>query len=85
MVIEKQDTADKLMKLIMEEFHVDRDQLQPQVTFQDLNADSLDMVQLIMKVEDTFNISIHDDDIEGLQRLQDFIDYVHMKRNEEAA
>lgn len=77
MVIEMSDTAQKINSIIAEKLHVDAAQVKPESTLQDLGADSLDMVDIVMKVEEEFGIEINDEDAEKLHTVQDFINYVH--------
>ena len=52
----------------------------PQSTLQDLGADSLDMVEIIMKLEEQFGIEINDEDAEKLHNISDVVDYVQNLR-----
>jgi len=61
MAIEINETADKIISIIAEKLHVDREAVNPQSTLQDLGADSLDMVDIIMKIEEEFGIEINDE------------------------
>lgn len=80
MAIEITETAAKITSIIAEKLHVDAAAINPQSTLQDLGADSLDMVDIVMKVEEEFGIEINDEDAETLHTVQDFIDYVHNLR-----
>ena len=80
MAIEMNETASKIISIIAEKLHIDVDAINPQSTLQDLGADSLDMVDIIMKIEEEFGIEINDEDAEGLHNVQDVINYVHALR-----
>ena len=80
MAIEISETAGKITSIIAEKLHVDASAVNAQATLQDLGADSLDMVDIVMKVEEEFGIEINDEDAEKLHTVQDFIDYVHALR-----
>ena len=80
MAIEIQETSGKIISIIAEKLHVDAATIQSQSTLQDLGADSLDMVDIIMKVEEEFGIEINDEDAEKLHNVQDVINYVHALR-----
>lgn len=80
MAIEMNDTAQKVTSIIAEKLHVEAATINPQSTLQDLGADSLDMVDIIMKIEEEFNIEINDEDAEKLCNVQDVINYVHELR-----
>lgn len=76
---DKHDTHQQVVALVKEKLNVQND-IQPTATFQDLGADSLDMVELIMKLEEHFGIEIKDEDAEKLQNIQEAVDYIHALR-----
>ena len=68
---------DKVKKIIAEKLSVDLEEVVPEASFvDDLGADSLDLVELIMSMEEEFDIEISDDDAEKLVTFQDAIDYI---------
>ncbi len=70
-------TYDRLKKLIVEQLGVDDQEVQPQASFvEDLNADSLDLVELIMSLEEEFGMEISDEDAEKIQKVQDAVDFI---------
>lgn len=74
------ETFEQLKKLIVELLEVDESKVVPGASFaDDFNADSLDFIELITAVEDTFKIEIPDEDAENLQTVQDAIDYIESK------
>jgi acyl carrier protein len=81
MAIEIKETADKIISIIAEKLHIEPATVKPESTLQDLGADSLDMVDIIMKVEEEFGIEINDEDAEKIHNVQDVINYVHELRN----
>ncbi|MDD2317905.1 MAG: acyl carrier protein [Desulfobacterales bacterium] len=69
---------DKIKKIIAEKLSVDLAEVKPQASFvEDLGADSLDLVELIMSMEEEFEIDISDEDAEKLVTVQDAIDFVN--------
>ena len=80
MTIETNDTARKITAIIADKLHIDAATVTPQSTLQDLGADSLDMVDIVMKVEEEFGIEINDEKIEQLHNVQDFVNYVQELR-----
>jgi len=80
MAIEINDTAQKVIAIIADKLHLDAADVNPQATLQDLGADSLDMVDIIMKIEEEFGIEINDEDAEKLLNVQDVINYIHALR-----
>ncbi len=77
MVIEKQDTAQKITALVAEKLNIDQSVVKAEAKLQDLGADSLDMVEIIMKLEEQFSIEINDEEAEKLTNVQEVINYVH--------
>jgi len=74
------ETFEQLKGLIVELLEVDESKVVPEASFaDDFNADSLDFIELITAVEDTFQIEIPDEDAENLQTVQDAIDYIEAK------
>lgn len=70
-------TFDKISKMIIERFGVDEQKITRDLTFQeDLGADSLDVVELIMELEDVFNVQISDEDAEKIITIGDAVDYI---------
>ncbi len=80
MAIEMSETTNKILSIIAEKLHIDASKINAQATLQDLGADSLDMVDIVMKVEEEFGIEINDEDAEKLHTVQDFVNYVHELR-----
>jgi acyl carrier protein len=69
---------DKVKKIIAEKLSVDLSEVVPQASFvDDLGADSLDLVELIMSMEEEFDIDISDEDAEKLVTVQDAINYIN--------
>jgi acyl carrier protein len=70
-------TFDRLKKIIVEQLGVDEEEVTPQASFvDDLNADSLDLVELIMSLEEEFGMEISDEDAEKIQKVSDAVDYI---------
>ena len=69
--------ADKVKSIIVEQLGVDEEEVTPQASFvEDLNADSLDLVELIMSLEEEFGMEISDEDAEKIQKVQDAVDFI---------
>ena len=72
---------EKVMELICDATKIDASKLKLETSFvDDLNLDSLDIAELIMKLEDEFGIEIPDKEAEGLRRVQDVISYLETKQ-----
>jgi acyl carrier protein len=68
---------DKVKKIIAEKLGVDLEEVVPEASFvDDLGADSLDLVELIMSMEEEFDTDISDEDAEKIQTVQDAFSYI---------
>lgn len=68
---------EKVKQIIVEQLGVDESQVDPGASFvDDLGADSLDIVELVMAFEEAFEIDIPDDDAEKIVTVKDAIDYI---------
>ncbi|GHG02505.1 acyl carrier protein [Deinococcus piscis] len=68
---------DDVKEVIVEKLGADADQVTPEARFvEDLGADSLEIVELVMGLEDKFGLSISDEDAEGIRTVQAAVDYV---------
>ncbi|MBN1983479.1 MAG: acyl carrier protein [Chitinivibrionales bacterium] len=71
----------KVKQIIAEKLGVSEEKVTPQASFvDDLGADSLDQVELIMALEDEFDIEIPDEDTEKLKTVKDALDYIESKK-----
>lgn len=69
--------TEKMIDIIVEQLSVDKEKVVPNANFvDDLGADSLDQVELIMAMEEAFDIEIPDEDAEQIKTVQDAINYV---------
>ncbi|MEO8379763.1 MAG: acyl carrier protein [Acidobacteriota bacterium] len=68
---------DRVKAIIVEQLGVDAEEVAPDASFvEDLGADSLDTVELIMAFEEEFGVEISDDDAEKIRRVRDAIEYI---------
>ena len=77
------EIADKVKAIVVEQLGVNEDQVTPEAKFvEDLGADSLDQVELVMALEEAFGSDIPDEDAEKLTTVGDAIAYVEGKSQE---
>ncbi|MEG0238267.1 MAG: acyl carrier protein [Clostridium sp.] len=68
---------EKIQEIIAEKLSVDASEITQEASFiDDLNADSLDIVELIMALEDELDMEIPDEDVEGFKTVGDVVEYV---------
>lgn len=71
------DTFERVKELVVEQLGVDADEVTPEASFvDDLGADSLDIVELVMAFEEEFDIEIPDEDAEKIQSVGDAVKYI---------
>jgi acyl carrier protein len=71
---------EKVIGIIMEQLDVTREECVPEASFlDDLGADSLDLVELIMEMEETFAIQIADNELQQIRSIKDVLDYLRNK------
>jgi acyl carrier protein len=69
--------SERLKKIIVDQLGVDESEVVPSASFvEDLNADSLDLVELIMSLEEEFKVQISDEDAEKITTVQEAEDYI---------
>jgi len=80
-----QEIFEKVKKIVAEQLEVDPNIVTPEANFaNDLNADSLDTVELVMALEEEFDIEIPDEAAEQIATVQAAVDYISKKKKEEA-
>lgn len=76
-----EQVASKVKEVIVEQLGVDEAQVEGKASFvEDLGADSLDIVELVMALEEAFEMEIPDDDTEKITTVQNAIDYIVAKK-----
>mgnify|MGYP000502871401 FL=1 len=75
------DVTEKVKKIIIDQLGVSAEEVKPEASFvEDLGADSLDLTELIMAMEEEFEVEIADDDAQKLLKVQDAISYIEEKK-----
>lgn len=79
------DTAEKVKKIVIEHLGVEEAKVTTEASFiDDLGADSLDTVELVMAFEEAFDLNIPDEDSEKIKTVKDAIDYIDAKAAKKA-
>ncbi|RRD72321.1 MULTISPECIES: acyl carrier protein [unclassified Desulfovibrio] len=75
------DVAEKVKKIIVDQLGVKAEEVTPTASFvEDLGADSLDLTELIMAMEEEFDLEIADEDAQKLLKVQDAVNYIESKQ-----
>jgi len=75
--------AEKVKEIIVDQLGVDAGEVVPEAKFvDDLGADSLDLTELIMAMEEEFSVEISDEDAQLIQKVQDAISFIEKKKGE---
>ena len=77
---DKQNTFDAVANIIASKLSIDKGSIKPESTLKDLGADSLDLVEIIMKLEEQFAIEIDDARAEAFKNVNDVVEYVQSIR-----
>ena len=73
----KEEIFDKLKELVVDQLGVEEDEVTMEASMQDdLGADSLDLVDLVMSVEEEFGVKVADEDLENIMTVGDIVNYI---------
>ncbi len=70
------DIFAKVKEMIVEQLGVEEEEVKKETAFKDLNADSLDIVELVMAMEEEFDLEISDEQVEKIKTVGDVIQYL---------
>jgi acyl carrier protein len=77
MAASREEVFERVKEVLVEQLGVDESEITEAASFQeDLDADSLDLVELIMELEDQFGVKISDEDAQGIQTVGQAVDYI---------
>lgn len=72
---------EKLKEILAEQFSVEQDTINTDTTLQDdLGADSLDVVDLLMSIEDEFSVEVPDEEVENIKTVGDLVAFIEAKQ-----
>lgn len=75
--MEETDMLEKLIEIVAEQLHVEETEVKPETDFkEDLRADSLDLFELVMALEDEYNLEIPAEELNDLNTVGDVIEYL---------
>lgn len=81
--MEKKEIFDKVSSIVADHFDVDRAKITEDLNLRtDLNADSIDFVEFMLELEDTFGQQIEDEEAEKLSTIGEVVDYIAAHQNE---
>lgn len=72
----KVDIFGKVRSLISEQLDIDEEKVTSETTFEDIDADSLDVVELVMALEEEFDLEIADEEVEKIKTVGDIVGYI---------
>ena len=73
------DTIEKIKEIIAQQTGIDQDTIKEDTTIEDIMADSLDTIEMLMAIEDSFDIDIPDEDAKTLQSVGELCNYIDNK------
>ncbi len=73
------DVLEKVKNIISEQLEIELENINEDTTFEEMDADSLDLVELVMALEEEFNIEISDEEIEEIKSVGDVVNHIQSK------
>ncbi len=76
-MVDKKDIQEKVTAIVLDQLSIEENQLSLTSSFFTQGADELDCIEIVMRIEEEFNIEINDSDAEKLTSVFDIVEYVH--------
>lgn len=73
------NTFETIKKILVEQLGVDEASVTEETTIEDLGADSLDLVEIVMSIEEEFSVKVDDSELENLKKVGDLVNYIEDK------
>ncbi|MFO8128738.1 MAG: phosphopantetheine-binding protein [Bacteroidales bacterium] len=83
--MKKEEIIDKVNAFLVEEFEIEQDLINPDATWSDIGVDSLDFVDIVVIVDNTFDIKLKGEDMADVRTLNDFYDFLEGRMNKKAS
>lgn len=83
--MKKEEIIDKVNAFLVEEFEIEQDLINPDATWSDIGVDSLDFVDIVVIVDNTFDIKLKGEDMADVRTLNDFYDFLEGRMNGKAS
>lgn len=80
--MEQQELYEKVERILVDNFGVPEDQVSREATIQDLDLDSLDLVEMTMQVEEELGVEIEDEEVADVETIQDVVELLERKTGE---
>lgn len=77
---DRDETFASIAKIVSDKLGIDKSKISMTSTFQELGADSVDLVEIIMRMEEHFGMEINDEDAEKMESMAQVVDYIHERR-----
>ena len=80
-MFEKNDTQEKVVSIVADVLKIEKNTIKPESSFENLGADSLDRLEIIMKIEEAFGVDISDEQEAKITSISEAIDAIHDLRS----
>lgn len=77
---DREETFRQIAAIVADKLGIDQAKVTANTTLQDLGADSIDLLEIIMRIEEQFGIEINDEDAEKMNRMDQIVSYVQERR-----